>query len=153
MAGQVEAAAVSIGLGIDTRVTLAAAGLLFILALLLGVWKYQQVSASPDATAHVYVDIAHRATLLYSFAALLLAGFTELSAWSTAVNLSADAVVLLFFVAAIAAYIYHGWRRDTTNQFHGQTDKLGLRIAMALLIVGEVGGFLVLFSGFLAGQF
>ncbi|MFE2996676.1 hypothetical protein ACFXG4_16850 [Nocardia sp. NPDC059246] len=153
MAGQVEAAAVSIDLGIDTRVTLVAAGLLFVLALLLGVWKYQQVSASPDASAHVYVDIAHRATLLYSFATLLLAVFTELSSWPTAVNLTADVVILFFFVAAIAAYIYHGWRRDTTNQFHGQTDKLGTRISMGLLIVGEVGGFLVLFSGFLAGQF
>ncbi|QLY27801.1 hypothetical protein [Nocardia huaxiensis] len=146
-------AATTIELGIDTRITLAAAGLLFVLALLLGVWKYQQIRTSPDATAHVYVDIAHRATLLYSFATLLLAVFTELSAWPTAVNLIADVVILIFFVAAIAAYIVHGWLRDTTNQFHGQTDKAGTHISMVSLIVGEVGGFLVLFSGFVAGQF
>ncbi|GAB0107459.1 hypothetical protein JMUB6875_64530 [Nocardia sp. JMUB6875] len=140
-------------LGIDTRVTLVAAGLLFVLALALGVWKYLQISASPDATAHVYVDIAHRATLLYSFATLLLAVFTELSAWATGVNLAADIVILVFFVAAIAAYIYHGWKRDTTNQYHGQTEKLGTHVTMWALIVGEIGGFLVLFSGFVAGQF
>ncbi|MBL1073955.1 hypothetical protein JK358_06070 [Nocardia sp. 2] len=143
----------AIELGIDTRITLTAAGLLFILALLLGVWKYQQIRTSPDATAHIYVDIAHRATLLYSFATLLLAVFTELSAWPSAVNLAADAVLLIFFVAAIAAYIVHGWRQDTTNQFHDQTGKSGTHIAMVALIVGEVGGFLVLFTGFLAGQF
>ncbi|MFB7716188.1 hypothetical protein [Nocardia sp. NPDC056100] len=140
-------------LGIDTRITLAAAGLLFLLALLLGVWKYEQIRTSPDATAHVYVDIAHRATLLYSFATLLLAVFTELSSWPTAVNLTADIVVLIFFVAAIAAYIVHGLLRDTTNQFHGQTGKIGTTVSMIALIIGEVGGFGVLFAGFIAGQF
>ncbi|MFB8002636.1 hypothetical protein [Nocardia sp. NPDC056000] len=140
-------------LGIDTRITLAAAGLLFLLALLLGVWKYEQIRTSPDATAHVYVDIAHRATLLYSFATLLLAVFTELSSWPTAVNLTADIVVLIFFVAAIAAYIVHGLLRDTTNQFHGQTGKIGTNVSMIALIIGEVGGFGVLFAGFIAGQF
>lgn len=140
-------------LGIDTRITLTAAGLLFLLALLLGVWKYEQIRTSPDATAHVYVDIAHRATLLYSFATLLLAVFTELSSWPTAVNLTADIVVLIFFVAAIAAYIVHGLLRDTTNQFHGQTGKIGTNVSMIALIIGEVGGFGVLFAGFIAGQF
>ncbi|WP_067534488.1 hypothetical protein [Nocardia crassostreae] len=152
MAGNTELAA-AIELGIDTRIALVAAGLLFILALLLGVWKYQQIRTSPDATAHVYVDIAHRATLLYSFATVLLAVFTELSAWPAAVNLTADVVILLFFLAAIVAYIVHGWLRDTTNQYHGQTDKAGTHISMVTLIVGEVGGFLVLFTGFVAGQF
>ncbi|MEV6273845.1 hypothetical protein [Nocardia sp. NPDC051832] len=143
----------AIELGIDTRITLAAAGLLFILALVLGVWKYQQISVSPDATAHIYVDIAHRATLLYSFATLLLAVFSELSAWPTAVNLAAVLVILIFFLAAIASYIVHGWLRDTTNQFHGQTSTAGTHISMIALIIGEIGGFLVLFTGFVAGQF
>ncbi|MRH88034.1 hypothetical protein GFY24_11350 [Nocardia sp. SYP-A9097] len=150
---ETDAATATTELGIDTRITLVAAGLLFILALILGVWKFQQISASPDATAHIYVDIAHRATLLYSFATLLLAVFTELSSWPTAVNLTADIVVLIFFLAAIAAYIVHGLLRDTTNQFHGQTGKLGTKISMIALIIGEVGGFLVLFTGFIAGQF
>ncbi|MEV0252186.1 hypothetical protein AB0H76_36760 [Nocardia sp. NPDC050712] len=150
---QIELTATAFELGIDTRITLAAAGLLFILALVLGVWKYQQISTSPDATAHVYVDIAHRASLLYSFATLLLAVFTELSAWPTAVNLAADIVILIFFLAAIVSYIVHGLLRDTTNQFDGQTSNPGTHISMIALIIGEVGGFLVLFTGFLACQF
>jgi hypothetical protein len=137
-------------LGIDTRITLLAAGLIFLLALVLGVWKYRQIMAAPDHRAHPYVDIAHRAALLYSFATLLLAAFVELSAWPTWVNLTAAAVVVFFFVGAIADYIIHGVRRDTTNQFEHATR--GSQVSMALLIVGEIGGFGVLLAGFIAGQ-
>ena len=120
------------------------------LALVLGVWKYRQIMAAPDHRAHPYVDIAHRAALLYSFATLLLAAFVELSAWPTWVNLTAAAVVVVFFVGAIADYIIHGARRDTTNQFEHATR--GSQVSMALLIVGEIGGFGVLLAGFIAGQ-
>ena len=137
-------------LGIDTKITLLAAGLIFLLALVLGVWKYRQIMVAPDHRAHPYVDIAHRAALLYSFATLLLAAFVELSAWPTWVNLTAAAVVVVFFVGAIADYIVHGARRDTTNQFEHATR--GSQVAMALLIVGEIGGFGVLLAGFIAGQ-
>jgi hypothetical protein len=137
-------------LGIDTKITLLAAGLIFLLALVLGVWKYRQIMAAPDHRAHPYVDIAHRAALLYSFATLLLAVFVELSAWPTWVNLTAAVVVVFFFVAAIADYISHGARRDTVNQF--ESPDRALLVAMALLIVGEIGGFGVLLAGFVAGQ-
>lgn len=139
-------------LGIDTRVTLLATGLIFLSALLLGIWKYHGIRTSAEGAAHVYVDIAHRAALMYSFAGVLLAVFTELSAWPTAVNLAADLVILAFFAGAIASYALHGLRRDTTDQFAGEISG-GLRLSMYGLIVGEIGGFLVLFTGFLAGQF
>ncbi|CQD02410.1 integral membrane protein [Mycobacterium lentiflavum] len=140
----------STALGIDTRITLLSAGLIFLLALVLGVWKYRQITTSEDHRAHPYVDIAHRAALLYSFATLLLAVFVELSAWPTWINLSAAMVVVFFFVAAIAAYIEHGARRDTVNQF--ERPVRGTGVAMAMLIVGEIGGFSVVFAGFIAGQ-
>ncbi|MFD3744578.1 hypothetical protein [Nocardia sp. NPDC058633] len=137
-------------LGIDTRITLLITGFVFLSALLLGVWKYHGIRV--DGAAHVYVDIAHRAALMYSFSGILLAVFTELSAWPTAVNLTADLIVLAFFVGAIASYARHGLARDTTNQFDGQISA-GLRLSMYGLIAGEIGGFAVLFSGFLVGQF
>lgn len=137
-------------LGIDTKITLLAAGLIFLLALCLGVWKYRQIMAAEDHRAHPYVDIAHRAALLYSFATLLLAAFVELSAWPTWVNLTAAMVVVFFFVGAIGSYIVHGALRDTTNQFEAATP--GLRVEMALLIIGEIGGFGVLLAGFIVGQ-
>lgn len=137
-------------LGFDTKLTLLAAGLTFLLALVLGVWKYRQIMAADDHRAHPYVDIAHRAALLYSFATLLLAVFVELSAWPAWVNLTAAAVVVFFFVAAILSYIGHGARRDTENQFESPAPGLGA--AMAFLIAGEIGGFGVLLAGFVAGQ-
>lgn len=138
-------------LGIDTVITLLAAGLIFLLALVLGVWKYQQMANSENHLAHPYVDIAHRAALLYSFATLLVAVFVELSAWPTWVNLTASMVLVLFFVVAIAAYIEHGAKRDTTNQFEKPT--AALHAGMVALIAGEIGGFTVLLAGFVAAQF
>ena len=137
-------------LGIDTKITLLAAGLIFLLALVLGVWKYREMMTSETHLAHPYVDIAHRAALLYSFATLLLAAFVQLSAWPVWVNLTAAGVVVFFFVAAILAYIYHGARRDTVNQFENADRSIA--VAMAMLIAGEIGGFGVLLAGFVAGQ-
>jgi hypothetical protein len=137
-------------LGIDTKITLLAAGLIFLLALVLGVWKYRQITTSDDHRAHPYVDIAHRAALLYSFATLLIAVFVQFSAWPTWVNLTAAMVVVFFFVGAIAAYIEHGARRDTVNQFENPPRGSGL--SMTLLIIGEIGGFAVILAGFIYGQ-
>ncbi|MBM7459590.1 hypothetical protein ACIBED_12955 [Rhodococcus coprophilus] len=138
-------------LGVDTELTLLAAGLIFLAALGLGVWKYRQMTTSADHLAHPYVDIAHRSALLYAFATLLLAVFVELSAWPTPVNLVAPAVVVVFFVGAIASYVWHGAARDTTNQFAHPVRGTGA--AMVALIAGEMGGFAVLLSGFVWGTF
>ncbi len=136
-------------IGTATSVTLGAAGLIFLLALALGVWKYRQMSTSPDHVAHPYVDIAHRSALLYSFATLLVAVFVELSTWPEWVNLVAAMTLVAFFVGAIVSYIVHGAKRDTTNQFDPPGP--GLHLAMTALIIGEIGGFGVLFCGFLWG--
>lgn len=138
-------------LGTATAVTLFAAGLIFLLALVLGIWKYRQMAVNPDHLAHPYVDIAHRAALMYSFATLLVAVFVQLSAWPAWVNLTAAMVLVFFFVVAIAAYIQHGFRQDTTNQFEHPSG--GLHAGMLALILGEVGGFVVLLSGFVVAQF
>lgn len=139
-------------LGGDTKAVLLAAGLIFIWALLLGVWKYRQMAASPDGLAHPYVDTAHRAALLYSFATLLIATFVELSGWSTAVNLIAAFAVIFFFVAAVAGYASHGLKRDTENQFREGEEPLGLHQFMWALILVEIAGFSVLLAGFVSEQ-
>jgi preprotein translocase subunit SecG len=137
-------------LGMDTKLTLLAAGLIFLLALALGVWKYRQITVADDHHAHPYVDIAHRAALLYAFATALIAVFVELSAWPVWVNLTSAMVAVFFFVAAIGTYIVHGARRDTENQFAHPVRGTGL--FMAMLIVGEMGGFAVIFAGFIVKQ-
>ncbi|MFL5906645.1 MAG: hypothetical protein ACJ75Z_03500 [Solirubrobacterales bacterium] len=139
-------------LGGDTKAVLLAAGLIFIGALLLGVWKYRQMAASPNGRAHPYVDTAHRAALLYSFATLLVATFVELSGWSEAVNLVAAFAVISFFVGAVAGYVYHGITRDTDNQFREGEGPPGLHPFMWALIVVELTGFSVLLAGFVDAQ-
>jgi uncharacterized membrane protein YhdT len=132
-----------------TIATIVAAGVLLAWAMLLGVWKYQQVMASPNGQAHVYVDIAHRAALMYSFATLVLAALAALSAWPTWVNAVCVTVPLVFFIAAIGSYILHGALRDTENQFHPTPGWL-IKGFMVALIVGEVGGTGVLVAGVIA---
>jgi len=137
-------------LGGDTKAVLLAAAAMFLWALLLGVWKYRQILASEQSLAHPYVDIAHRAALLYSFALLLVASFVELSGWSTLVNLLAAGAMAFYFFAAVAGYAVHGLRRDTDNQFRDPVG--GLNAFMVTLIVAEIGGWLVLIAGFLQRQ-
>ena len=139
-------------LGSDTRAVLLAAGLIFLWALALGVWKYRQMAASKKGLAHPYVDVAHRAALLYSFATLLIAVFVELSGWSTAVNLIAAFAVIAFFVGAIGAYTAHGILQDTENQFRKGENPPGLHQFMWALIVVEIAGFSVLLAGFVSEQ-
>jgi hypothetical protein len=139
-------------LGSDTRAVLLAAGLIFLGALLLGVLKYRQMAASPKGLAHPYVDTAHRAALLYSFATLLLATFVELSGWSTAINLVAAFAVIAFFVGAVSGYVFHGVTRGTENQFSEGEAPPGLHQFMWTLIVVEIAGFSVLLAGFVSEQ-
>lgn len=134
----------------DTKAVLLAAAGMFLWALLLGAWKYQQISTSESNLAHPYVDIAHRAALLYSFALLLIATFVELSGWSELVNLLAAGAMTLYFYSAVADYTLHGWRRDTDNQFRDPV--AGTHAFMVSLTVVEIGAWLILIAGFLDGQ-
>lgn len=138
-------------LGSDTRAVLLAAGLIFLWALLLGVWKYHGMATSKKGLAHPYVDTAHRAALLYSFATLLIAVFVELSDWSTAVNLVAAFATIGFFVIAISAYTVTGALRSTDNHFRDPMTK-GITPYMWALIVTEIAGFSVLLAGFASAQ-
>lgn len=139
-----------VAIGADTKAVLLAAAAMFLWALLLGVWKYRQMASSEEHVAHRYVDIAHRAALLYSFALLLIATFVQLSGWSELVNLLAAGAMTLHFYAAVATYTVQGWRDKTDNQFRDPVP--GTHAFMASLIVAEIGGWLVLVAGFLDGQ-
>jgi hypothetical protein len=86
------------------KLSLAASGLFFLCGLLTGIWKYRKIVTSAEHRAPVYVDIAHRASLLYSFAALVIARFVELSPFSEPVETLAAALPLLFFALTICTY-------------------------------------------------
>src|SRR5918997_4471788 len=136
-------------LGDDTKAVILAAGAMFMLALLLGVWKYRGMATPPNHLAHPYVDTAHCAALLYSFATLLVAVFVELSGWSETVDLICAGILYLFFAGAVLGYAYHGWRQDTDNQFRDPSPSAAaVHGYMVALIVGEIAAFSVLLAGF-----
>ena len=136
------------------RLCVLSSGVFFLIGLLTGSWKYFHISRSPKAVAPAYVDIAHRAALLYSFASLLLAVFAGLSVWSDTVNLVAAALTLFFFAFAVVSYLVHGILQDTDNQLL-KPHRLGtatlrpalVAASMWALMAAEIGGFAVLFAG------
>jgi hypothetical protein len=134
----------------DTKAVLTADAVMFLCALLLGVWKYRQIASSAEHTSHVYTDIAHRTALFYSFALLLLATFVQLSGFSPLVNLLAAGAMAFYFFASVTIYASHGWRKDTENQFRDAVR--GTHAYMSTLILAEIGGWLVLVAGFLDKQ-
>jgi hypothetical protein len=136
------------------RLGIFAAGFYLLVGLLTGVWKYLQMSSSAEAQAHPYVDIAHRAALMYSFASLVIAVLAALSTLPSMVNLIATAAPLLFFGLAIASYVLHGILADTDNQLRAphvmgtrRVSALSIHGFMVALILAEIGGVLVLFIG------
>lgn len=134
-------------LSLAVRLALLASGVFLWVGMLTGVWKYWQIRTSTQSRAHYYVDIAHRSSLLYAPAALILAVMAYFSTWSDGINLVCVVLNLIFFTFSIGAYIVHGLLQDTTNQFK-QPHQLGrvhipnifMSIAMFALIFAEIGG-------------
>lgn len=133
---------------------ITAAFIFFMTGLLSGVWKYRLMTQGVSHQARYYVDITHRSSLLYSFAALLLAKFAELSVWSAPVNSLAALSALTFFAAAIVTYMVHGVLKDTDNQLqkphkvaHFLLPTWLIPSFMVLLIIAEIGGSVMLGVG------
>ena len=136
---------------------LAASGVFLMTGLLTGLWKYLHMAVSADATAPVYVDIAHRASLMYAFASLVLKDLVPYSPFGAAATRWVVAAPLLFFALAIGLYVLHGLLRDTDNQLRaphrlGQRNLPALMIHgfMAMLALAEIGGVGILLWGFFA---
>lgn len=136
------------------RFGLLCAATLLGVGLACGVWKYRCIRRSPEACAPIYVDIAHRAALMYAFTTTLLAMLARDNAWPAAVCSACIAGAVSMFSLSIASYVLHGWLRDTDNQFRTPM-KLGGRPVhapavdafMGLKTVVEAGAVLVLASG------
>lgn len=123
----------------------------FLLAgLVTGVWKYRHMMTSDEGMAPNYVNIAHRAALLYSFASLVLFELVTRSPFSQSVELLAVAAPVAFFTFATSSYVLNGRAQLTDNQFRSPPNPKVLRAAMWALIVAEFGGVAVLLAGFVS---
>ncbi len=129
-------------------IAISCAGIFFMVGLLTGAWKFSSMMKSKDFKAPYYVDIAHRAALLYSFAAILIAVFAYFSVFSSWINILATVAPLLFFAIAIVNYIKLGVVNETNNQLRDSENPTGDKIIMGSLMLAEIGGFFVLLIGF-----
>ncbi len=144
-------------LAMASKLALFGSGFFLLVGLLTGVWKYLAISRSRAAEAPRYVSVTHQASLLYSFASLVFFQLLEFSPYPEVINLVAVAVPLFFFATAIGTYVAHAIIQDTDNQF-AKPYRMGRRLIpprlfhlmVWLLIIGEVGGFVVLFLGALS---
>ena len=59
-----------------TQLAIIFSGIFLWVGMLTGVWKYYQIRNTELARAHYYVDIAHRSSLLYAAASLILAALS-----------------------------------------------------------------------------
>ncbi|HMV36412.1 MAG TPA: hypothetical protein PKM44_06205 [Turneriella sp.] len=136
------------------KTAITSAVFLFIVGLVTGIWKYAAIVRSDKAAAPVYVDVLHRATLMYSFACMILYALAGLSVYPDSVNTAAVLSVVVFFVFANGTYLVHALLKDTDNQFEKpyrigswQMPKVLFHGSMFALIAGELGGTLVLAVG------
>lgn len=147
-------------LELAVKIGIIFSGIFLWVGMFTGVWKYWQIRQSPQSRAHYYVDIAHRSSLLYAPATLILAVLAYCSVLPSMVNLICVLINIIFFSFSIAAYMLHGFLQDTTNQFK-QPHQLGkfhlpeslMTLAMLGLIIAELGGTGILVYGTFAGLF
>ena len=131
-----------------SRIALSASGIFFMTGLLTGLWKYLCIRKNQSAEAPHYVNIAHRAALMYAFSAQLLAVFATISAFSNLVNTIAVIPPLLFFGIAIVHYINLGLTTVSNNSLRDSLDKAKDYLILNILAAAEIGGFSVLLVGF-----
>jgi hypothetical protein len=132
------------------KISLLASGLFLLSGMLIGILKYQRMRTRETHTAPVYVDIAHRAAFLYSFAMLVIAKLLEYSPYSERVQLGAMGLVLIFLMLTIVGYLSHGLKEDTDNMFRERN--FTTTWYMYMLIAGEIGGLSVIIWGFVSTQ-
>ena len=127
------------------KIAIVCSGIYLWVGMLTGVWKYAQIRQSELARAHYYVDIAHRSSLLYAPATLILAVLAYFSALPHALNLLFVIINLFFFSFSILSYVLHGYLADTTNQFKvphvlgkWHLPKWMMSMAMLGLVIGEL---------------
>ncbi len=131
-----------------SRIALAASGIFFMTGLLTGIWKYLCMRQNQKTEAPYYVNTAHRAALMYAFAAQLLAVFAATGAFSDRVNTIAVIFPLLFFGIAIIHYINLGLTTESNNSIRDSADRKKDYLILNFLAVSETGGFSVLLVGF-----
>lgn len=138
-------------MNLAVKISLLSSGLFLLAGMFVGVVKHQQMLKSADHMAPAYIDIAHRAAFLYSFAMLVIAKLLEYSPYSETVQLVAMGLVLVFLSVTIVGYFITGMMNKTDNLFRHRDFRTTWYVYM--LTVGEIGGLAIILWGFVSTQF
>ncbi len=138
-------------MNLAVKISLLASGLFLLAGMLIGILKYRRMMTRESHTAPVYVDIAHRAAFLYSFAMLVIAKLLEYSPYPERVQVGATMLVLVFLTLTVGGYLAHGLTEKTDNIFRERN--FITTWYMYLLICGELTGMAVIVWGFIRTQF
>ena len=133
------------------KISLLFAGLYLLTGMLTGVWKYTKIMRSADHKAPVYVDIAHRNALMFSFASLVIARLVEFSPFSPVWQIVIIVVPFFFFVMTSASQITEGFK-DRTDNIFVKPDPIR-NLFMYGLVAGEISSVMFLVGGFVYTQF
>ena len=138
-------------MNLAVKISLLSSGLSLLIGMLVGIVRHQRMLKSNDHTAPAYIDIAHRAAFLYSFAMLVIAKLLEYNPYSEGVQLLATALVLTFLSITIVGYFTHGVRNKTDNLFRERN--FSTTWYVYLLAAGEISGLSIIVWGFISTQF
>ncbi|HBE81556.1 MAG TPA: hypothetical protein PLN05_13270 [Pyrinomonadaceae bacterium] len=138
-------------MNLAVKISLLSSGLFLLAGMFVGIVKHQQMLKSADHMAPAYIDIAHRAAFLYSFAMLVIAKLLEYSPYSETVQLVAMGLVLVFLSVTIVGYFITGMMNKTDNLFRHRDFRTTWYVYM--LTVGEIGGLAIILWGFVSTQF
>lgn len=133
------------------KISLLSSGLFLLAGMLIGIVKHQRMLKSADHMAPAYIDIAHRAAFLYSFAMLVIAKLLEYSPYSESVQLAASGLLLIFMSVTIVGYFATGMMNKTDNLFRHRDFRTTWYVYM--LTVGEITGLAIILWGFISTQF
>jgi hypothetical protein len=141
-------------LKLSALIAIYSSGILLVIAIVTGGWKFRHIRTTSEHRAPTYVSIAHQAALAYSFSCLVVATLAQLSAWPEWVNLTAVILLLSQFYFATIAYVIHGFDSTMKNQF-ATPHRMGSRPlspamargSMWVLFVSEFLGAMILLVG------
>lgn len=132
------------------KVVYLISGLFLFLGMTIGILKYRAMMRSEDHKAPVYIDIAHRSALLYSFAAMVMAQLLQFSPYSLVMQAVIVGVPLMFFFISTSQYLRLGLKGQEITQYAEKN--FNTTWGTYVLIVGQLGGVGLIVWGYVETQ-
>lgn len=136
---------------LSVAIAIVLAGAMLLVGMITGTWKYIEMMRSPERRAPRYVNIAHRAALLYACATSVLALLAWLSPLPQWLEITAITIDSTFFFVATGTYIKLGVQRLEHTQYKTKSFTTGA--GTWILAAAEISTTLVLFIGACMGLF